>query len=107
MPTGLEVGATQESVPDETVVVGDASGIGMWEEEQTMSPVLIGDVETVLAGFGLERRPLKQSLPISPETFSATRNFQRPGNYTIPFTSRRDTPPLLRECPSPVQRTPL
>ncbi len=40
VPTGLEVGATQESMPDETVVVGDASGIGMWNEEQTMSPVL-------------------------------------------------------------------
>jgi hypothetical protein len=106
VPTGLEVGPTQESVPDETVVVSDASGIGMWEEEQTMSPVLIGDVETVLAGFGLERRPLKQSLAIAQKSFSAMQILQRPDKITILYGSDHEVRHVRMDRPHPAQVTP-
>jgi hypothetical protein len=53
------------------------------EKEQTTSPVLIGDEETVLAGFGLERRPLKQSLAIAQKSLAACGGIGRSEATTI------------------------
>src|SRR5258708_37338340 len=72
-----------------------------------MSLVLIVDVETLLVGFGLERRPLKQSLAIAQKSFSAMQILQRPDKITILYGSDHESRHVGMDRPHPAQVTPF
>src|SRR5690242_6246819 len=70
-PASLEIGATQKGgTPKQGV--GDAPSLWGREEEQALSPILVGDIDPVLACFRFERRSLQQSLAVPQEPFSTS-----------------------------------
>ena len=68
----VKIGATHKGMTAKTVIPGKAPGVGLRDKEQALSPIVVGNIEPILAPLGFERRPVQQSFAVPEKPISAT-----------------------------------
>ncbi len=79
--TSVEIGAGQEGVASERIGVLNAPGVGMREEEQSLSPVRVCNVDPVFAPLRFKRGSLKQFLAVMEKMRAAHGWYWAVGSY--------------------------
>src|SRR5215475_4742566 len=89
-PAVVKVSAAQKGMTAKTRIPGEAPGVGGEDEEQAVSPAVVGHIEPVLTPLGFERRPVQQSFAVTKKPLSATgRNGTVRGDNELPRAERK------------------
>ena len=89
--TSLKIGAAQEGMTAKIIIPGEAPSLAVRDKKQTLSPILVGDIEPVLAPHGFERRPLQQPFAVPQKSLPTGRRNGVIGN-------NGELPGAEREC---------
>jgi len=90
-PATVKLGTTQEGMASKAGIPGEAPAFGLRKKESALPPVVVCDINPVLAPFGFERRAVQQSVALTQKPLSAS---ERNG----PVRENNDPPRASREC---------